>query len=214
MKQTCEECDKVFASSQSLKRHKISFHPEDEDMDNEGDNAPFHVVRSLKLAWFSDQISDSGDEEDDEIVDSEQGVVTIGEFIKEAIGDVEDEVQSVNDLPDEDVYKKISKAVENKVVVLQFAYGQYIGFSSSQLFQIRKVDLQIYSLKLTSFYRSILETIEQRSETIDDTNEAEDLAWEDRRMALKWFIKANSETLEEYLFGEDVEEEAWWCPTL
>ncbi|MCP4052528.1 MAG: hypothetical protein GY739_05565 [Mesoflavibacter sp.] len=53
-----------------------------------------------------------------------------------------------------------------------------------------------------------METIKQRSDTIDDINEAEDLAWQDRRMALKWFIKENFKTLEEFLFGEEVEEEA------
>ncbi len=66
----------------------------------------------------------------------------------------------------------------------------------------------MYKLKRTSFYRSILETIEQRSETIDDINEAEDLAWQDRRMALKWFIKHNPDTLEEYLFGSEEENES------
>ncbi|MCP4052527.1 MAG: hypothetical protein GY739_05560 [Mesoflavibacter sp.] len=61
-------------------------------------------------------------------MDTEQGVDTIGEFIKEAIEDVEEEVQSVEDLLDEDVYKKICKAVENKV--LQFASLLQVGFSS------------------------------------------------------------------------------------
>ncbi len=66
----------------------------------------------------------------------------------------------------------------------------------------------MYGLKQTSFYRSILETIKQHSDTIDDINEAEDLAWQDRWMALKWFIKENFKTLEEFLFGEEAEDEA------
>ncbi|MCP4052526.1 MAG: hypothetical protein GY739_05555 [Mesoflavibacter sp.] len=37
MKQACEVCEKVFASSQSLKRHMANIHPEDEDMSNEGE---------------------------------------------------------------------------------------------------------------------------------------------------------------------------------
>ncbi len=70
--------------------------------------------------------------------------------------------------------------------------------------------MQMYNLNQTSFYQSILETIKQRSKIIDDIDEAEDLAWEDRRMALKWFIKANSETLEEYLFGAEEEDDESW----
>ncbi len=114
MKQTCEECEKVFASTQSLKRHMANFHPEDEDMSNEGEWWCIPTIGIIpKLAWVSDQSSDSSGEEGDEVADT---VDTIGEFIKEAIEDVEDEVKSVEDLLDDDVYKKIRKAVENKVL--------------------------------------------------------------------------------------------------
>ncbi len=92
------------------------FHSEDEDMDSGGDDALLSYCHLSKMAWFSDQNSDSGgEEEEEEVVDMEQGVDTIGEFIKEAVEDVEDEIQSVDDLLDGDVYKKICKAVENKV---------------------------------------------------------------------------------------------------
>ncbi len=117
MNQTCNECEKLFASSQSLKRHMDKFHTEDEDMDDEGDvTLIFPLSSSWNPSWLSDQDSRSGDEDDDEVVDTENGVETIGEFIKEAIEDVEDEVQSLEDLFDVDTYKKICRAVEEKVL--------------------------------------------------------------------------------------------------
>ncbi len=60
-------------------------------------------------------------------MDTEQEVEIIGGYIKEAIEEIEDEVQSLEDLHDEDIYEKICKAFENKVPLLStlFAFVEF-----------------------------------------------------------------------------------------
>ena len=66
--------------------------------------------------------------------------------------------------------------------------------------KVRQLDVKMHNLKQTTLYCSIQNTIEKCKKKTGDINEAEDVAWEDRRFALKQFIQKNEDALNDKLF--------------
>jgi len=63
----------------------------------------------------------------------------------------------------------------------------------------------LYRLRRTELFRGIEDLVEQYTEKCGDVNEAEQVAWNDRRFALKLFIEANQDDIAEQIFKEDDE---------
>ena len=65
----------------------------------------------------------------------------------------------------------------------------------------------MYLLRRTDIYQGIQKTLANHLTNIDDVEEAEEVAWADRRFALKRFLVKNETEFEAKLFEEDVEDE-------
>ena len=56
---------------------------------------------------------------------------------------------------------------------------------------------QADNIRATDYYKSLRKTITQKLQTVDDGEEAEEAAWEERKHQLRLFIKKNKETINE-----------------
>lgn len=66
----------------------------------------------------------------------------------------------------------------------------------------------MYMLKRTSLFKTIESTIKRHKRTYDDIEEAENVAWDDRRFALKSFLTKNKEDMEKFLSDNDEEDDS------
>ena len=164
----CDACDKSYSSKYSLDRHAVKVHDKVEE----------------------DEEDEEGEEEDDDVVDSQEQVDTIGEYLEEILEELQEdpdiELNSVDDLVAPDNYSKIRDMFADKV---------------------RAIDNKMYALRRTDLFQGIEAAVTRHEEHIDDVTECEDAAWDDRRFALKSFIKENADKLEEKLFPEEEEKD-------
>ncbi len=197
----CPECDKRLSSAQSLQRHVENMHSNEADEEDENGEQGKHFypkrLWEFRLPYLLDD-----EETDEEMANADEEVSTIGDFIDDAIHDME-EISSVGDILEN--YQEVSKAFETKVpatILLTLSLWFWID-GCSIINQVRAVDLRMHLLNRTQFFNNIKDTIGKRQETITDINEAEDVAWDERRFALKYFLEENKDELDEYLFNED-----------
>ncbi len=197
----CPECDKHLSSAQSLQRHVKNMHSNEADEEDENVDQGKHFYPKssweFRLPYFLDD-----EETDEEMADADEEVITIGAFIDDAIHDME-EISSVGDILEN--YQEVSKAFEAKVPAtkpLTLSLWFWIN-GCPIIIQVRAVDRRMHQLNRTQFFNDIKDTIGKRQETISDINEAEDVAWDERRFALKYFLEENRDELDEYLFNED-----------
>ena len=133
---------------------------------------------------------DEEEDEDDDVGDSQEQVDTLGEYLEEILEELQEdpdiELSSVDDLVAPDNYSKIRDMFVDKV---------------------RAIDNKMYALRRTDLFQGIEAAVTRHEEHIDDITECEDAAWDDRRFALKSFIKENADKLEEKLFPKEEEED-------
>ena len=60
-----------------------------------------------------------------------------------------------------------------------------------------------YDLDRTSFFTSFFKTVRAKDKVIDDADEAEEAAWQDRWSLLKTFIKNNADKINELMTEDD-----------
>ncbi len=58
------------------------------------------------------------------------------------------------------------------------------------------------NLEASSFFKSFFKTVAKKEKSIDDSDEAEEAAWEERKSLLKIFIRENMEAIDEKMKEE------------
>ncbi len=80
----------------------------------------------------------------------------------------------------------------------------HLNFSHQRLiFQTSAMRQDAQELEMTDLFRSIKKTENKMAEHIDDTAEAEEAAWEQRKFGLKIFIESNMEDINEKMTEEN-----------
>ncbi len=120
MVKICPKCHNVFASGYTLKRHVEKFHPEndiEQENEEEESEGTILVLTCLKHWYIFGHLNNTSgsDEEEEDMATDQEAVEYIGDFLRDAIEELED-MDCMEDLLNSDKYTILANTFKEKVV--------------------------------------------------------------------------------------------------